>query len=62
MSFAAFIRGLLEGIGAEIDPLRLIRRIAKGLEIPGLKSSLIAVLQDSNLRVSCFQAQSMLNS
>jgi hypothetical protein len=31
----AFIRGLLETVGAEIDPICLIRRIKNGLEIPG---------------------------
>lgn len=47
-----FIRGLLENVGAEIDPLRLIRRIKNGLEIPGLKPALIKILQDFNLQVS----------
>lgn len=46
-----FIRGLLENVGAEIDPIRLIRRIKNGLEIPGLKLALIKILQDFNLQV-----------
>jgi len=46
-----FIRGLLENVGAEINPLRLIRRIKDGLEIPGLKDALIKILQASNLQV-----------
>lgn len=46
-----FIRGLLENVGAEIDPIRLIRRIKNGLEIPGLKVALIKILQDFNLQV-----------
>lgn len=46
-----FIRGLLENVGAEIDPIRLIRRIQNGLEIPGLKPALIKILQDFNLQV-----------
>lgn len=46
-----FIRGLLENVGAEIDPVRLIRRIKDGLEIPGLKQALIKILQDFNLQV-----------
>lgn len=49
---AAFIRGLLENVGAEIDPIRLIRRIKNGLEIPGLKPALIKILSDFNLQVS----------
>lgn len=48
---AGFIRGLLENVGAEIDPIRLIRRIKNGLEIPGLKLALIKILQDFNLQV-----------
>lgn len=47
-----FIRGLLEHVGAEIDPIRLIRRINDGLEIPGLKAAIIKILQASNLHVS----------
>lgn len=46
-----FIRGLLENVGAEIDPIRLIRRIKNGLEIPGLKGALIKILQDFQLQV-----------
>ena len=48
----AFIRGLLENVGAGIDPIRLIRRIKNGLEIPGLKPALIKILQDFNLQLS----------
>ncbi len=47
-----FIRGLLENVEAEIDPLRLIKRIKDGLEIPGLKPALIKILQDFNLQLS----------
>jgi hypothetical protein len=53
--FAAFIRGLLENVGAEIDPIRLIRRIKNGLEIPGLKPALIKILQDFNLQISLLE-------
>jgi vacuolar protein sorting-associated protein 41 len=49
---SAFIRELLENVGAEIDPIRLIRRIKNGLEIPGLKEALIKILWDFNLQVS----------
>jgi hypothetical protein len=49
---SAFIRGLLENVGLEIDPVRLIRRIKNGLEIPGLKPAIIKILQDLNLQVS----------
>jgi hypothetical protein len=52
---AAFIRGLLENVGAEINPIRLIRRIKNGLEIPGLKPALIKILQDFNLQISLLE-------
>ncbi|KAF8309561.1 vacuolar protein sorting-associated protein 41 [Clavulina sp. PMI_390] len=47
-----FIRGLLENVGPQIDPQRLIRRIKNGLEIPGLKEALIKILGDFNLQIS----------
>ncbi|KAI0351535.1 vacuolar protein sorting-associated protein 41 [Trametes cingulata] len=57
-----FIRGLLENVGAEIDPIRLIRRIKNGLEIPGLKGALIKILQDFNLQVSLLEGcQTIMN-
>ncbi|KAI0684181.1 vacuolar protein sorting-associated protein 41 [Cytidiella melzeri] len=58
----AFIRGLLENVGAEIDPIRLIRRIKNGLEIPGLKPALIKILHDFNLQASLLEGcQTILN-
>ncbi|KAF8589629.1 vacuolar protein sorting-associated protein 41 [Ramaria rubella] len=58
-----FIRGLLENVGAEIDPIRLIRRIKNGLEIPGLKDALIKILQDFNLQISLLEGcQTILHS
>ncbi|KAJ7638224.1 vacuolar assembling protein VPS41 [Roridomyces roridus] len=57
-----FIRGLLENVGAEISPLRLIRRIKNGLEIPGLKEALIKILQDFHLQISLLEGcQTILN-
>jgi hypothetical protein len=50
-----FIRGLLENVGSDINPLRLIRRIKDGLEIPGLKPAIIKILQASNLQVSLLE-------
>lgn len=52
---AAFIRGLLENVGADIDPIRLIRRIKNGLEIPGLKEAIIKILQDFHLQISLLE-------
>lgn len=51
----AFIRGLLENVGPEIDPIRIIRRIKNGLEIPGLKEALIKILHDFNLQISLLE-------
>ncbi|KIP02254.1 hypothetical protein PHLGIDRAFT_130843 [Phlebiopsis gigantea 11061_1 CR5-6] len=50
-----FIRGLLENVGAEINPIRIIRRIKNGLEIPGLKGALIKILHDYNLQISLLE-------
>jgi hypothetical protein len=53
---------LLENVGAEIDPIRLIRRIKNGLEIPGLKEALIKILQDFHLQISLLEGcQTILN-
>jgi hypothetical protein len=42
-------------VGSDINPLRLIRRIKDGLEIPGLKPAIIKILQASNLQVSLLE-------
>ncbi|KNC77974.1 hypothetical protein SARC_09577 [Sphaeroforma arctica JP610] len=47
-----FIRGLLNNIGTHVDPIVLIRRIPLGLPIPGLRDSLVKIMQDFNLQVS----------
>ena len=39
----------------EISPIRLIRRIKNGLEIPGLKEALIKILQDFHLQISLLE-------
>ncbi|KAJ3880126.1 hypothetical protein F5051DRAFT_175299 [Lentinula edodes] len=58
----AFIRGLLENVGSDINPIRLIRRIRNGLEIPGLKGALIKILQDFHLQISLLEGcQTILN-
>lgn len=58
-----FIRGLLENVGPEIEPIRLIRRIRNGLEIPGLKEALIKILQDFHLQISLLEGcQAILGS
>lgn len=55
MRVSAFMRGLLENAGADINPLRIIRRIKDDLEVPGLKDALVKILQASNLQVSLLE-------
>lgn len=58
----AFIRELLENVGVDISPIRLIRRIKNGLEIPGLKDALIKILQDFHLQISLLEGcQTIMN-
>jgi len=47
-----FIVGLLENVSSYIDPIKLIRRIPEKMEIPGLKSTLIKVMQDFGVQMS----------
>ncbi|KAF8237909.1 vacuolar assembling protein VPS41 [Tricholoma matsutake] len=57
-----FIRELLENVGVDISPIRLIRRIKNGLEIPGLKDALIKILQDFHLQISLLEGcQTIMN-
>ncbi|KAG5460394.1 MAG: LOW QUALITY PROTEIN: hypothetical protein BJ554DRAFT_7565, partial [Olpidium bornovanus] len=51
----AFIKGLLENAATHVDPVKLIRRVPEGLEIPGLKGSLQKILFDYNLQVCHIQ-------
>jgi len=47
----AFVSGLLENIGAHVDPIKLIKRIPNGLEITGLRNRLVKIISDYNLQV-----------
>jgi len=47
-----FLIVLLNNVGTHIDPRKLVERIEPGLEIPGLRKSLIQILRDYNLQVS----------
>jgi hypothetical protein len=49
--FTDFITFLLQKIGTYVDPQILVKRIESGLEIPGLKNSLVKMMQDYNLQV-----------
>jgi hypothetical protein len=48
-----FIRALLMNIGSNLDPVDLIRRIPRSLQIPDLKECLTKVVHDVHLQV-CF--------
>ncbi|XP_022090770.1 vacuolar protein sorting-associated protein 41 homolog [Acanthaster planci] len=52
MDKPSFITGLLNNIGTHVDPIILIKRIKEGMEIPGLRDSLVKILQDYNLQIS----------
>ncbi|ELU13950.1 hypothetical protein CAPTEDRAFT_174173 [Capitella teleta] len=48
----SFITGLLHNIGTHVDPIILIQKIQDGMQIPGLRDSLVRILQDFNLQMS----------
>lgn len=50
-SVLAFIHCLLNNIGTHVDPIIIINRIKKGMEIAGLRDSLVKILQDYSLQV-----------
>ncbi|KAJ3057973.1 Vacuolar protein sorting-associated protein 41, partial [Quaeritorhiza haematococci] len=43
---------MLENLGSFIDPIRLVRRIPNGLEIPGLRDALIKIMSDNGIQMS----------
>ena len=47
-----FVKELLMNIGTSIDPIILIKRIKPDMKIPGLRDSLVKILQDYNLQVA----------
>eukprot|EP01104_Vermistella_antarctica_P020689 TRINITY_DN896_c0_g1_i3.p1 TRINITY_DN896_c0_g1~~TRINITY_DN896_c0_g1_i3.p1 ORF type:complete len:938 (+),score=181.35 TRINITY_DN896_c0_g1_i3:205-3018(+) len=47
-----FVSGLLENIGAHVDPILLIKRIPFGMEISGLRDRLVKIISDYNLQMS----------
>ncbi|XP_026285245.1 vacuolar protein sorting-associated protein 41 homolog [Frankliniella occidentalis] len=52
LSKADFITFLLQRIGTYVDPRILVQRIECGMEIPGLKNSLVKLMRDYSLQVS----------
>lgn len=49
---SGFITVLLQNIGTHVDPIMLIQKIPNGMEIPGLRDSLVKILHDYTLQVS----------
>uniref|UniRef100_A0A6P7GMP6 Vacuolar protein sorting-associated protein 41 homolog n=1 Tax=Diabrotica virgifera virgifera TaxID=50390 RepID=A0A6P7GMP6_DIAVI len=47
-----FVTFLLQSIGSYVDPTMLILKIKKDTQIPGLKNSLVKMLNQYNLQVS----------
>jgi len=47
-----YIHVLLCNIGTHVDPQLLVRKIENGMEIPGLRDSLVKIMQDYSLQVS----------
>ena len=55
MVFATdFITFLLQRLGTYVDPRILVQRIDCGMEIPGLKNSLVKLMRDYSLQVIYF--------
>ncbi|RKP25500.1 hypothetical protein SYNPS1DRAFT_28766 [Syncephalis pseudoplumigaleata] len=52
MDKPVFIKGLLDGVGSHVEPLKLVGLIPEGMEIPGLKDGLTKILQDFALQAS----------
>ena len=52
MSKPRFILGLLREVGTAVDPIRIVRRIPEGVQIPGLKDGLLKLLREYELQYS----------
>jgi len=51
-----FVNVLLRNIGTHVDPRLLIQRIEYGMQVPGLRDSLVKILHDYNLQVfQCYK-------
>ena len=50
--FVEFVNVLLRNIGTHVDPRLLIQRIGYGMQVPGLRDSLVKILHDYNLQIS----------
>ncbi|KAI9847305.1 MAG: Vacuolar protein sorting-associated protein 41 [Sclerophora amabilis] len=52
MNKPRFILGLLQEVGTAIDPIELVRRIPKGLEIEGLRDGLSRLIREHEIQFS----------
>ncbi|KAG4301223.1 hypothetical protein PCK1_002533 [Pneumocystis canis] len=57
-----FICRLLENAGSVIDPIKLIKRIPEGLNIPCLKESLLKILKEYELQMTLVNCAYKINS
>jgi len=46
-----FVKGLLEHAGSILDPITLVRSIPAGMQIEGLKQSVIKIFYDHEIQV-----------
>jgi vacuolar protein sorting-associated protein 41 len=49
-----FIKGLLEHAGSLFDPIKLVRSIPVGMQIEGLKESLMKIFYDNEIQVDVY--------
>ena len=47
----SYVTALLCSVGTHVNPLQIVERIPKQLEIPGLRDALVRIIQDYNLQV-----------
>jgi len=52
LSEPKLVAPLLQDIGAHVDPLRVVKRIPKGMVIEGLREKLIKIMSDYHLQLS----------
>ena len=52
LSQPKLVAPLLQDIGAHVDPLKVVKRIPKGMVIDGLKEKLIKIISDYHLQMS----------
>jgi hypothetical protein len=61
LDFLEFVTFLLQSIGTYVDPTVLVEKIKNGMQVPGLKHSLVKMLYQYNLQVRNVSAGSVPN-